>query len=446
MRFTADWKNTTSPTMRLKTKYLLFVVIIHLVGLGLSYFIFQDNKILFIVSEVFIIISIAISWQLYLQLIQPLRSLMQGVQAIKDKDFNVKFLPTGKFEVDELISVYNQMMDELKAERTRQEQQHYFLEQIVHSSPTGMVILDFDGRIQQINPKALEITGLQESNLIGRDTKDLDHPLFKQIAALNVGDAQISKFTGVHTYKLQKSNFIDRGFYRHFILIEDLTAELLEAEKKVYGKVIRMMAHEVNNTIGAVNSIMQSAHQHKTLWENPNTDSLKNAIGIAIDRNQNLNLFMRNFAELVKLPAPNRISLNLYKVLKNVSDLMANKASERDIEFTFDLQGDDFPLHADEQLLEQALINIIKNAMEAIGTSGCISFQAIPAKRTLIISDTGNGLTQDQAENIFTPFYSTKKDGQGIGLTIVREILLNHNFRFSLSTIAERKTAFTIEF
>jgi two-component system nitrogen regulation sensor histidine kinase NtrY len=446
MRFIDDWKNTTFRTMKLKTKYLLFVVIIHLVGLGLSYFIFRDNKILFIVSEIFIIISIALSWQLYLQLIQPLRSLMQGVQAIKDKDFNVKFLPTGKFEVDELISVYNQMMDELKAERTRQEQQHYFLEQIVRSSPTGMVILDFDGRIQQINPKALEITGLQENSLLGRDIKELEHPLFRQISALNVGDAQISKFTGVHTYKLQKSNFIDRGFYRHFILIEDLTAELLEAEKKVYGKVIRMMAHEVNNTVGAVNSIMQSAFNHKTLWEHAQTQQLKNAIGIAIDRNQNLNLFMRNFAELVKLPAPNLQPLALYKLLRNVSALMENRALKSGIEFEFDLQGGAFQIQGDEQLLEQALINIIKNAIEAIGTSGKITFHADPNKRRLVISDTGAGLTQEQAENMFTPFYSTKKDGQGIGLTIVREILLNHNFRFSLKTIAEKETAFTIEF
>jgi two-component system nitrogen regulation sensor histidine kinase NtrY len=377
MRFIDDWKNTTFRTMKLKTKYLLFVVIIHLVGLGLSYFIFRDNKILFIVSEIFIIISIALSWQLYLQLIQPLRSLMQGVQAIKDKDFNVKFLPTGKFEVDELISVYNQMMDELKAERTRQEQQHYFLEQIVRSSPTGMVILDFDGRIQQINPKALEITGLQENSLLGRDIKELEHPLFRQISALNVGDAQISKFTGVHTYKLQKSNFIDRGFYRHFILIEDLTAELLEAEKKVYGKVIRMMAHEVNNTVGAVNSIMQSAFNHKTLWEHAQTQQLKNAIGIAIDRNQNLNLFMRNFAELVKLPAPNLQPLALYKLLRNVSALMENRALKSGIEFEFDLQGGAFQIQGDEQLLEQALINIIKNAIEAIGTSGKSPFTPI---------------------------------------------------------------------
>jgi two-component system nitrogen regulation sensor histidine kinase NtrY len=432
--------------MKLKTKYLLFVIIIHLVGLALSYFIFREDKILFMVSEVFILISIVISWQLYQQLIQPLKSLMQGVEAIKDKDFNVKFLPTGKHEVDELISVYNQMMDELKAERTRQEQQHYFLEQIIQSSPTGMVILDFDGRVQQVNPKAADITGLQEQQVRGRDVRDLEHPIFKQIAMLQVGDSQISKFSGVNTYRLQKSNFVDRGFYRQFILIEDLTAELLEAEKKVYGKVIRMMAHEVNNTIGAVNSIMQSALTSKHLWEGQQSGSLKDAFQIAVERNQNLNLFMRNFAELVKLPMPNLQPVDLYKLVRNVSVLMGNKAEEKSIRFEMDLNGDSFPIVADQQLLEQAFINIIKNAIEAIGENGTIRISGDLTRKVLTITDTGHGITQEQAENMFSAFYSTKRDGQGIGLTIVREILLNHNYQFSLKTIAEHETAFTIAF
>jgi two-component system nitrogen regulation sensor histidine kinase NtrY len=112
--------------MKLRTKYILFVVILHLIALVLTWFIFNDNKIYFIISEAFIIISIVISWQLYRQLIQPLKTLMQGVEAIKDRDFNVKFLSTGKHEMDQLIWVYNQMMDELRTERTRQEQQHFF--------------------------------------------------------------------------------------------------------------------------------------------------------------------------------------------------------------------------------------------------------------------------------------------------------------------------------
>src|SRR5580698_536093 len=145
--------------MRLRTKFILFVVIIHLVALVLAWFIFQENKIFFIVSEAVVIVSIIIAWRLYVQLLQPLKTLMQGVEAIKDRDFNVKFLSTGKHEMDQLIDVYNQMMDELRMERTRQEQQHFFLEKLIFTSPTGIVILDYDDHVQQINPKALQLLG-----------------------------------------------------------------------------------------------------------------------------------------------------------------------------------------------------------------------------------------------------------------------------------------------
>src|SRR5215213_3549009 len=122
--------------MRVRTKFLLFVFIMHLLTLVLSYFIFKTNGLLFIISEFFILISILISWQLYKELIRPLQTLMNGVEAIKDKDFNVKFIPTGKYELDQLISVYNEMMDHLREERTRQEQQHFFLEKLIQTSPT----------------------------------------------------------------------------------------------------------------------------------------------------------------------------------------------------------------------------------------------------------------------------------------------------------------------
>src|ERR1700733_4974371 len=99
----ADWRNIISPTMKLRTKYILFVVILHGVALLLSYFVFCDQKVLFIASEIFIIISLVISWQLYIDLLQPLKLLTRGKDAIKDKDFNIKFVKTGKYEMDELI-------------------------------------------------------------------------------------------------------------------------------------------------------------------------------------------------------------------------------------------------------------------------------------------------------------------------------------------------------
>jgi two-component system nitrogen regulation sensor histidine kinase NtrY len=111
-------------------------------------------------------------FSLYGQLIRPIKMLLQGIEALKDRDFNVKFLPTGKHEVDQLINVYNQMIDELRTERTQQEEQHFFLEKLIYTSPTGIIILDHDDCIQQLNPKALQILGLDEKELIGNNIKN----------------------------------------------------------------------------------------------------------------------------------------------------------------------------------------------------------------------------------------------------------------------------------
>src|SRR6185295_4452303 len=146
--------------MKLRTKFLLFVIVIHLVTLVLSFVIFRGHKVLFIVSELFIGLSIVLSWQLYRALIRPLQTLLRGSEAIKDRDFNIKFVTTGTYEMDELIGVYNRMMDQLKLERTKGEEQHFFLSKLIDSSPTGIVILDHDGYIRQLNPKVLALPGL----------------------------------------------------------------------------------------------------------------------------------------------------------------------------------------------------------------------------------------------------------------------------------------------
>jgi nitrogen fixation/metabolism regulation signal transduction histidine kinase len=430
--------------MKLRTKYILFVVILHLLTLVLAWFIFIDNKIYFIIAEAFVLISAAVAIQLYRQLVLPLKMLLQGIEAIKDKDFNVKFLSTGKLEVDALIDVYNQMMDELRTERTRQEQQHFFLEKLIHTSPTGIIILDFDDRVQQANPKALQVLGIDEKAVIGELIGELAHPILRHIKTLKSGETEVVKLDGVNSFKLQKSHFIDRGFSRHFIMLEDLTAEILAAEKKVYGKVIRMMAHEVNNTIGPVNSIMQSAMKTDQLWAGHDFDPIKDALQIAMDRNQNLNLFMRNFADLVKLPQANKQPVVLQKLITSVTKLMSIRAEEKGVALNLDLPADPIKIMADEQQLEQAFINIVKNAIEAIDDKGSVTFTINSKERKLVITDTGNGISPEQQANLFTPFFSTKKDGQGIGLTLVREIMLNHGFEFSLKTVAERQTEFVV--
>lgn len=419
--------------MQLKTKYILFITFLHLVFLVLSYLILKENKIIFIISELLIIGSVLVSVSLYRQLIRPLTYLKEGVNSIRDQDFNVKFLPTGKTEMDDLIVVYNQMMDALRDERTKQQAQHFFLEKVIQTSPTGIVILDYDNQIKQINPKALEILGSTPEMFL----KELDH--------LKVGDSKMIKLGAINTYKVQKSNFIDRGFARVFVMIEEVTAEIFQAEKNAYGKVIRMMAHEVNNTVGPVNSILHSALNSQDLWLSPSKATLKNALQVAVERNHNLNLFMRNFADLVKLSPVNKTQVCLITLIHSVSDLMEVNARQKNVSFLFDLPEAPFYILADALQIEQVLINIVKNGIEAMEGSGVILFKLDPSNRLFVIEDNGRGISSELSEKLFSPFFSTKKDGQGIGLTLVREILLNHGFNFSLKATGKATTAFIIK-
>lgn len=432
--------------MNLRTKYIVFVTLLHLTALVLTYFIFEKDKIYFIAAEVVILISAFFAWQLYNELLGPLKLLMQGTEAIKDRDFNVKFVATGKYEMDQLIAVYNQMIDELRTERTKQEQQHLFLEKLIHTSPTGIIILDFDEKIQQVNPKALQLTGLTESEILSQNIGEVSNPIFQQIQLISSGAAKSFTTDGTATYKIQKSHFIDRGFPRYFVMIEELTAEILAAEKKAYGKVIRIMAHEVNNSIGAVNSIIQSALSSSIIWSHPQSEPLRQALEVAAERNYNLNIFMRNFADLVRLPPPEKKKINLVTIIHRVCSLMNIHANEKRIQFVLPDSDEPFYIMADEQQMEQVIINIVKNAIEAISQEGYISFVLDKLNGTLIIVDNGMGITADNALQLFSPFYSTKKDGQGIGLTLNKEILVNHGFAFSLKSTPDNTTEFVIRF
>lgn len=415
--------------VKIQTKFILFIIVIHCVTIGLSFLIFKENKLLFIGSEVFILLSLFISWSLYNDLIQPLQLLMTGIDAIRDKDFNVKFVKTGKYEMDALIAVYNTMIDQLRTERTVQQEQHFFLEKLIQNSPIGIIILDFDDKITAVNPRALAFLNKLDTDLIGHPIHLLDNPFCKTIVSLKQNSFATLNTEGVKKFKIQKTTFIDRGFVRSFVMIEDLTWEVLSAEKQVYAKVIRMMAHEVNNSIGAVNSILDTTIELNEASENTNR-----ALQIAFERNAHLSQFMRNFADLIRLPEPRKETIDLQHLVTRVTQLMEFKAKEKNITFLFEPNSMTFNISADVEQMEQVLINIIKNAMEAISDRGSITFKMSANPHLLVIEDTGKGIAPNIEKHLFSPFFTTKAYGQGVGLTLIRDILTNHGFDFSLKT------------
>lgn len=418
--------------MKLRTKYLLFVCILHTIALLLSYFVFEKNKLYFLFSEVLILVSVVISWQLYNQMIRPLNLLVQGADAIRDEDFTIKFVKTGTYEMDQLIEVYNQMIDQLRKERTVQQQQHFFLDKLIDHSPVGIIILDHDHRIQMVNPVAKKI--LHAIPIEGWLLKDISHPIIDEVRILiQEKKRSVTMKGGAESYKIQVSEFIDQGFSRNFVIIQELTTELLVAEKQGYGKVIRMMAHEVNNTIGPVNSILDSA---MLMEKDRNVNSvLANALQVAIDRNYNLNKFMRNLADLVRLPEPDKKYMDLHELIYSVATLWSEAAKEKNISFEFKLHQVPLIIFADQLQLEQVLINIVKNAIEAIGDNpqGIITFVTENHPKRLRVIDNGKGISAAAAPFLFSPFFSTKGDGQGIGLTLIKDVLLKHEYPFYLA-------------
>ncbi len=430
--------------MRLRTQYILFIILIHVVTIAMSFVIFKESKLIFIASEAVILLSLFFSIRLYQALVQPLRLILDGIEAIRDRDFNVKFLQTGKYEIDQLINVYNQMIDELRDERRRQEEQHYFLEKLIQSSPTGILILDFDENIERMNPKAQQLLGLKDVSYNKIPLSEVPNPLAKRIVQIPDNSAETIFINGIETYKCQRSHFIDRGFQRNFVLIEELTTEILQTEKKAYGKVIRMMAHEVNNSIGPINSILDSLLFYKKQLQLTDQEEFSDVINVAMQRNHRLNQFMRNFANVVRLPLPERATVDLRPLVQHTATLMQAEAGRRNIQLQVQMPEHPVTVSLDAQQIEQALVNIAKNALESIGQGGEVQFilQAKPLQ--LLVRDNGAGIAPEVADKLFSPFFSTKKAGQGIGLTLIREILLNHGFTFSLKTEADGWTVFRI--
>lgn len=429
--------------MSLKLKYFCFIVLIHSIIGYLMYQILQEgNKVWFFVVEIAILFSIFLSYLLYKQILRPIQLMSMGADALEDGDFQVKFLKTGSIEMDKLIQVYNQMIDNIREERTQTQEQHYFMEQLMTVSPSAILLLDFDEQLVHANPSAINILGL--TNYQGQHLSQFPHPLITTCLKMTINDSTVVHLDGLSQYKITCRQFLDKGFKRKFYVIDDLSKEMLETEKRAYGKVIRMMAHEVNNSIGAVNSILETSIEYQQTQTNELVNDITKSLEVAKARNQRLNLFMRNFADIIRLPAPKKLPILLQNFLQEITQLMSPTAAKRNIQLNLTLLPADHRIvYIDRQQMEQVFVNIIKNAIEAIEGSGIINILTTP--NSVQVQDNGKGIPTDKVEQLFTPFYSDKTQGQGIGLTLSKEILMNHGFLFSLQS-NDGWTSFEIEF
>lgn len=436
--------------MKQKNIFIIVSTLFVLMWAVLLFIVYRNcSTKLFYATECVVLLSMFFLVYFYRKIIKPLDTIATGLNLLREQDFSSRLSSVGQREVDKIVDIFNRMMAQLKDERLRLREQNHFLDLLIQASPMGVIILDFDNRITMINPSAKVMLDCGDDSL-SRNIADIDIPLMKEIASTAQGATRTIKISGVEVYSISRLSFQDRGFAHPFVLIERLTEQLHKAERNAYEKVIRMISHEVNNTMGGITSILETAKDvlqsttDKT-FEGDAVD-ITEAMQVCEERGRMLSRFITRFADVVKIPQPQLQLCDLNESVRYCACFMESICRERKIAFTLQLHNDSIPVNIDVVLFEQVLVNIVKNSVESIDESGEIKILTTVQPATIVICDNGRGIDSESAQQIFTPFFTTKSNGQGIGLMFTREVLTAHGCKFSLKTDEDGYTRFTIEF
>ena len=434
--------------MTLRTRLSLYLAAVHLLMavLGVAFLIGARRWL--IVAEVVMVVSLGAGIVLLRGVRAPRRLTEEASRLLQQGDFTSRLVETGQSDLDPLVRVYNQMADRLREERVHQQEQHYFLGKLVAASPLGIVILDLDGRIADANPAAVRLLERPVDALVGLAVGAVPGSLARALASLQPGEPTVASLPDGRKVRCQRGSFVDRGFPRGFLLVEELTEELRRAERAAYEKLIRMMSHEVNNTVGATGSLLHSCLVYADQLREPDRREFETALGVVLARNEQLSRFMNAFADVVRLPPPQREPCEVLDLVDNAERLLSADSRRRQIRWRRIVDEPIAPVSLDRVQMEQVLLNVCKNALEAIGESGTVTVRvARPnGRRMLAIEDTGPGVADEARSQLFTPFFTTKDHGQGIGLMLVREILNRHGFEHALEATAGGPGVFRIWF
>ena len=411
----------------------------------LLYIATEENGWKFYLTEGIISFCLIYLVYFYNKVIKPLNSIAGGMDLLRAQDFSSRLAPVGQQEADRIVQVFNRMMDQLKEERLRLREQNHFLDLLINVSPMGVVILTFDERISMANKAALAFLGeTSEKDIQNKTMTQLSSDLAEELSRLPKDATETIRLSDSHIYRCSRLSFVDHGFAHPFFLIESLTSEVMKAEKKAYEKVIRMIAHEVNNTVAGTTSALETIDDALQTMED--TDDLREVMKVCIERSFNMSQFITNFANVVKIPEPQTEEVGLNARVEACKIFMENVCQHRNIKLHMELCEENPIVKMDTSLFEQVLINIIKNSAESIDEGGEITIRTTASPLMLEVCDNGKGISKEIESKLFTPFFSTKPNGQGIGLIFIREVLMKHGFSFSLRTYPDGITRFRIRF
>ena len=432
--------------MKLRIFFLLLALLL-MVAWGLMFLIMPIKEMgwKFYLVEGIITLSLIYLVYFYRKVVKPLDTIANGMDLLREQDFSSRLKSVGQLEADRIVDIFNRMMQQLKEERLRLREQNHFLDLLISVSPMGVVILTFDGKVSMANKAALKFLEMDtEEDMLNKGMEDLKTPLAEEMSRLPKDTTETIRLSDSHIYRCSRLSFVDRGFAHPFFLIESLTSEVMKAEKKAYEKVIRMIAHEVNNSVAGITSTLDTVDD--ALQTMDDTDDLREVMKVCVERGYSLSRFITRFADVVKIPEPQLEEVRLNDRISACERFLENICQDHQVDLRMDLCEENPWVKIDTSLFEQVLINMVKNSVESIEEKGIITLRTSASPVMLEVADTGRGISKEVETKLFTPFFSTKPNGQGIGLIFIREVLMKHGCSFSLRTYEDGITRFRIMF
>lgn len=363
------------------------------------------------------------------------KQLALFLTSIEQEDTAIRFPVEVKDQSQRLLHTQlnrvNQILQDIKLKHSAQEQYYHTL---LDQASTGILAIDEQGQIPTINQRALVLMGRQHLRHLDQ-LAEVDLQLYQQLKNISSGEKQLLAVKvkdQLVQLMVSCSKIVSLGNSYKLISLQDIRNELDKKELDAWIRLIRVITHEIANTIGPVLSLSKGMQQHvEHLPTDEHTGFIQKALNIITERGESLSSFIARYRKLMKIPVPVLRPTDTQSLIDKLRILVSHQLMESGIKLQIHQQMPDIQLSVDEGLFIQALLNLIKNAREALlgNKLGCIFIHLKLTEDGYVlweVADNGPGIPNENLEDIFVPFFTNKEDGSGIGLNIARQIVRLH--------------------
>lgn len=426
----------------------------------LAYLLFKTE---FIAASIFLGLTIAYQvFSLIRFVTKTNRDLNRFLLSIKHSDFSQSFSRKSEGSgFEELNTAFSEVTKEFQRAKIETEEHFRFLQTIIDHVGIALIAYDSDGRVELINNAAKKLLKIPRLGDI-HDIEAISPGLAEKLSNISPGDKDLVKFKqgdNLLQLSIYATGFILRQQQLNLVAMQNIQSELEEREMISWQNLIRVLTHEIMNSITPIASLASTANgllkgdkECKVPEElNEVISDVGNAVKTIEKRSKGLITFIDNYRKLTRIPKPDFKIVQVRDLFERVESLMKDQIERTAIHYKSEIDPESLTITADPALIEQVLINLCKNSVEAV--SG-VSHPKIKLKAgtdgqgnsVIKVIDNGKGITEEVSERIFIPFFTTKPEGSGIGLSLSRQIVRLHKGTIGVTSLPNERTVFKLGF